>query len=127
MRLCLPKVATPKVRYVFGSSHILGTSHYGPTSHTLKKCDNILLGMPTCGSRFEELTLWQVWQHCMAKCGTPRSRTKHPFLVAVWPRIAYLVIQYNACCYVASDILDMALVNLPINGLQIYSVKCLIR
>jgi hypothetical protein len=45
----------------------------------------------------------------------------------MYPRIAYLDIQYNACCYVASDILDMALINLPINGLQIYSVKCLIH
>ena len=100
--------------------------HYGTTSHTLKKCGKILLGVPTCGSRFEELTLWQVWQHRMAKCGTPRPRTKHPFLV-VWPGIAYLVIQYNASCYVASDMLDTALGNLPINGLQIYSVKCLIQ
>jgi hypothetical protein len=45
----------------------------------------------------------------------------------MYPRIAYLDIQYNACFYVASDILDMALVNLPINGLHIYSIKCLIR
>lgn len=45
------------------------------------------------------------------------------FLAAMHPRSAYLVIQYNACYYVASDILNMALVNLPINGLQIYSVK----
>ena len=37
--------------------------------------------------------------------------------------IAYLDIKYSACCYVASDILHMALVNLTINGLQIYSVK----
>ena len=39
------------------------------------------------------------------------------------PRIAYLDIKYIACCYVASDILHMTLVNLTINGLQIYSVK----
>ena len=37
-------------------------------------------------------------------------------LVTMRPRIAYLDIPYSACCYVASDILDMALVNLPING-----------
>ena len=43
------------------------------------------------------------------------------------PRIAYLDIKYSACCYVASDILHMALVNLTINGLQIYSVKSLIH
>ena len=43
------------------------------------------------------------------------------------PRIAYLDIKYSACCYVASDILHMALVNLRINGLQIYSVKSTIH
>ena len=41
----------------------------------------------------------------------------------MYPRIAYLDIKYSACCYVASDILHMALVNLTINVLQIYSAK----
>ena len=45
----------------------------------------------------------------------------------MWPRIAYLDIKYSACCYVASDILHMALVNLRKNGLQIYLVKSLIH
>ena len=38
-----------------------------------------------------------------------------------------IIIQYNACFYVALDILNMALVNLLINELQIYLVKCPIQ
>ena len=51
---------------MFGSSHILGKPHYGPTSHTHNKCGKIPLGLPTFGSHFEELTLGKfgniVWQ-----------------------------------------------------------------
>ena len=38
----------------------------GPTWHTHKKCGKIPLGLPTCGSHFDELTLGKlgknVWQ-----------------------------------------------------------------
>ena len=55
-----------QLRCVFGSSHILGKTHYGPTSHTHNKCGKIPLGLPTCGSHFEELALGNfgniVWQ-----------------------------------------------------------------
>ena len=43
------------MRWVFGSSHTLGKPHLDPTWHTHKKCGKIPLGLPTCGSHFEEL------------------------------------------------------------------------
>ena len=52
---------------MFGSSHTLGKPHLGPTWHTHKKCGKVPLGLPTCGSHFDELTLGKlgenVWQN----------------------------------------------------------------
>jgi hypothetical protein len=75
---------------VFGSSHILGKPHKDPTSHTLKKCGKIPLGLPTCGSHFEELTLGKfgniVWQSVALLGLKPNIPTKTGFGVGTLSR-----------------------------------------
>lgn len=84
LRLSLPKVATPKVRQVWPTwvgvwfkPHLRQATLGSHITYTQKVWqDSVRLA--NLWLSFWRTNLRKVWQHCMAKCGMVRPRTKQP-------------------------------------------------